>query len=477
MRIVIIGNGVAGMEAALTIRQQEPSWDLTIISEESDHFFSRTALMWVFTGQMNQRDIEPLERDVYERLGIRRVRARATGIDTKGRSVFLAGGLGAVPYDRLLIACGSSPRPGPWEGTDLRGVGHFVTLQDLDWYQREVHGGPGAGGQPPRPDAHLGVTGEDSPYLFREVAAQRRGVLSTRPAVIGGGLIGIEAIEVAVAAGLRPHFFIREDWFWPIALESRESKWISDRMSEHGVDVHLNHEIQSIEGDSNDNVTTIHTDLGSYEGDCVVIAIGVIPNTDWLNGSSVERDHRGGIVVDEGLQTSALDVFAAGDCASVKWFDGSTRPEQLWYTARDQGRVAGRRLLGMRASYDRGVWYNSAKLMDIEYTTVGLVNWNVEREQNWFFEEKGSVRSTTRIVVQDDRVVGFNLLGRRWDHTMLIRWIEERRSLAWVLRNLNLASFDTEFVPPLGLPRVIGRIELEGAAPSSFAREPTRVPF
>jgi hypothetical protein len=90
--------------------------------------------------------------------------------------------------------------------------------------------------------------------------------------------------------------------------------------------------------------------------------------------------------------------------------------------------------------------------MDVEYTTTGLVNWNLEREENWFFEEKGRVRSTTRVVVQDDHVVGFNMLGRRWDHTVLIRWIEERRSLGWVLGHLNDAAFDTELVPPLRVP-------------------------
>ena len=78
MRIVIIGNGVAGVEAALAVRGREPDWDITLISEESDHFFSRTALMWVFSGQMSQRDIEPLERDAYTRLGFRRLRLRET---------------------------------------------------------------------------------------------------------------------------------------------------------------------------------------------------------------------------------------------------------------------------------------------------------------------------------------------------------------------------------------------------------------
>jgi hypothetical protein len=110
-------------------------------------------------------------------------------------------------------------------------------------------------------------------------------------------------------------------------------------------------------------------------------------------------------------------------------------------------------LLGDSTRYERGHWYNSAKLMDVEYTTAGLVNWKLDGEKNWFFEENGSVRSTTRIVVQHDRVVGFNMLGRRWDHSVLIRWIEERRGLSWVLAHLKDASFDTELVPPLEVPQ------------------------
>jgi NADPH-dependent 2,4-dienoyl-CoA reductase/sulfur reductase-like enzyme len=452
MRVVIIGNGVAGIEAALTVREREPGWEITIISEESDHFFSRTALMWVFSGQMSHRDIEPLERDAYDRLGFGRVRARAQGIDVPGRRVLLAGGLEPVPYDRLLIACGSRPRPGPWTGSDARGVGHFVTMQDLAWLEREVHGGASRGGGPPRPDEHLRASSDESPYRFREVAAEHRGRLARKPAVIGGGLIGIEAVEVAVAAGLRPRFFIREEWFWPIALDARESEWIANRMRDHGVDVHLEHDVEALEADSVGNVIAVRTNEGRYETDCVVVAIGVVPNTSWLTGSELDVEERGGIIVDQGLKTSAPDVFAAGDCASVQWFDGSRRPEQLWYTARDQGRVAGRGLLGDAAQYRRGTWYNSAKLMDIEYTTAGLVNWNLDDEESWFFEEKGEVRSTTRLVVRDGQVVGFNMLGRRWDHSVLTRWIEERRSLAWVLGHLNEASFDTELVPALRAP-------------------------
>jgi hypothetical protein len=131
----------------------------------------------------------------------------------------------------------------------------------------------------------------------------------------------------------------------------------------------------------------------------------------------------------------------------VRWSDGSIKPEQLWYTARDQGRVAGRVLSGEPAQYTRGVWYNSAKLMDAEYTTAGQLEGDGVR--TYFFEENGRVRSTTRIAHVDERVIGFSMIGRRWDHSIFIEWIEQRRALKWVLAHLNDARFDTELVPAL----------------------------
>ncbi len=474
MRVVIIGNGVAGIEAALTVRNREPDWPITIISEESDHFFSRTALMWVFTGQLSHQCIEPHERDLYGRMKFERVRARAVGVDTEARAVKMAGGLADVPYDRLVIACGSRPRPGPWPGSDLEGVGHFVTLQDLEWFETEVHGHRRRG-RPPNPEAHLAATTDDSPYRPRPTARDRRRGRPAAPAVIGGGLIGIEAVEVMVAAKLKPRFFIREDWFWPIALNDAEAEWIGDRMSEHGVQMHLKENVETLNGDGG-AIKSIKTDRGEYPCDLTVVAIGVVPNTDWLAGSPITRQERGGAIeVNDRLETNVPGVFAAGDCAAVKWFDGTQRPEQLWYTSRDQGRIAGRGVLGDTATYERGLWYNSAKLMDIEWTTVGLVNMNIENEQNWYFEEKGSVRSTTRIVMSGDRVVGFNLLGRRWDHEILLDFVREHRPLDHVLKHLNEATFDTEFVPRLKIPAEAARAPLSGPA-FSTARQVNPAP-
>jgi NADPH-dependent 2,4-dienoyl-CoA reductase/sulfur reductase-like enzyme len=453
VHVVIVGNGVAGIEAALAVRRRERSWRITVVSEESDHFFSRTALMYVLAGQMSYRDIEPLERDAYARLDLARVRARAIGLDAAAHELVLADG-SRLRYDRLLIASGSRPRRGPWPGHDLAGVGHLVTMQDLQWLEREIHGRSGVDA-PPRPEAHLAGSTPDSPYQPRQAAAALRGSLARRPVVIGGGLIGVECVETMLAAGLAPVFVIREDWFWPVALDARESAWIADAMRQHGVDVRIGEEVRALEG-ALGAVERVVTDRGTIGADLVVVAIGVAPNTGWI-GDAVACDEIGGIFVDDELRTSAPDVWAAGDCASVRWFNGWVRPEQLWYTARDQGRIAGRQLVGDTARdgarYARGTWYNSAKLMDIEYTTVGLVNMQVPGEQIWFHQEKGAVESTTRIVHTGERVIGFNFLGRRWDHSVCIRWIEERRSLGYVLAHLDEARFDTEFVPPLRVPQ------------------------
>ena len=151
MDVVIIGNGVAGIEAARGVRAKDPTAKVTIVSEESDHFFSRTALMWVAAGQLSHRCIEPYPRDFYEENNFVRVRERAVGVED-GRVRLRSGE--ELSFDRLLIACGSAPRSGPWPGNELDGVGHLVTMQDLEWLEDELHGGPGDGG-PPRADHHL----------------------------------------------------------------------------------------------------------------------------------------------------------------------------------------------------------------------------------------------------------------------------------------------------------------------------------
>jgi hypothetical protein len=113
-------------------------------------------------------------------------------------------------------------------------------------------------------------------------------------------------------------------------------------------------------------------------------------------------------------------------------------------------------MLGDDVSYRRGTWYNSAKFFDLEWTTAGFVpslldldNNRVEPAANvraWFQRTPGTFVSQ-KVVTRDDRVIGFNMLGSRWNHEPLLAWIEERRTLDFVLEHLHEAQFDEELTP------------------------------
>src|SRR5688572_18605690 len=139
-RVAILGAGVCGIEAALALRHREPATPITIVTDEHDHFFSRPALMYVFAGQMTLRGIEPHDRELFARMGFERVRGRVTSVDTTGRHLAMDAGRG-VPYDRLLIAAGSTARQAPWPGSDGPGVHAFVTLRDLERLDAEARPG------------------------------------------------------------------------------------------------------------------------------------------------------------------------------------------------------------------------------------------------------------------------------------------------------------------------------------------------
>ncbi len=409
MHYVIIGNGVAGMTAANILRNRDDEAKISIVSSESDHFFSRTALMYVASGQLSEQCVEPFERDHYERMKFDRVRDRVTQLLAPNKTLRLASG-NTLTYDRLLIASGSVGIMIPWPGHDLDGVGHFITWQDLDWLREKMRS-------------------------------------AKRAVIVGGGLIGIETAEVLLTAGIDVTFLIREDYYWPIALDENEGTIVAEHMRHHGCDVRLKTEMKEIRGKEGKVVGVTTLDGEQIDCEMVVITVGVRPQTDWLKESEIELDERGGIVVNDFLETNQPDVLAAGDCTSVVWFNGVRRPEQLWYTSRDQGKIAGQNLAGARQVYTRGTFYNSAKFFDIEYTTAGLINFNLDGERNWFQYEPGTYFTERITYLPDGGVAGFNMLGRRWNHEILVEWVEQKRQLNWVLRHLGEALFDEEFMP------------------------------
>ncbi|HEY5907986.1 MAG TPA: FAD-dependent oxidoreductase, partial [Vicinamibacteria bacterium] len=382
-------------------------------------FFSRPALMYVFAGQTTLKDTEPYDRGLYARMGFERISRRVDSVATAEKQLVFADG-SRLGYDKLLLAVGSKGRPAPWPGADGPGVHCFVTLRDLEGLDRDAKKGG-------------------------------------RAVVVGGGLIGVEAAEILHDRGLHVTFVIRENWYFPLALDENEAALVTEHMRSQGIDVRFGVNVQEILRGEGGGPRAVRLETGDeVPCDLVVSAIGVVPNTKFLEASGIGLSKGGAIEVDDTLKANVPDVYAAGDCANVTWADGTRRPEQLWYTARDQGRLAARAMLGDAVTYRRGTWYNSAKFFDLEWTTAGwvpvLLNWdNTPMDpgsdvRSWFQRVPGQFVSQ-RIVVKGDRVVGFNMLGSRWNHEPMLEWIHERRGLDYVLEHLHEAQFDEEFMP------------------------------
>lgn len=222
-----------------------------------------------------------------------------------------------------------------------------------------------------------------------------------------------------------------------MALASEEGEIIASHLRRHGVNLHLRQEIAEVIADAEGRLTAVRTAQGR-ELPCQMLGccIGVRPAIDWLREVRTPPALNRGIQVQSDFRTTLPNVWAAGDCAELP----TGQVEQLWYSAKRHGELAAQAMLGDAVQYAPPLFYNAAKIFDIEYTTVGAA------ASESFFRRVPGKDVSIRIMHEANGIVtGFNMLGSRWDHTWFEKWIHEGRRLPYVLENLHLAQFDVEF--------------------------------
>jgi NAD(P)H-nitrite reductase large subunit len=408
MHVVIIGNGITGITAAVTIRKLSEH-QVTVISAESDHFFSRTALMYVYMGHMTYANIKPYEDWYWEENRINLLRARVTGISPEDKTVLLEE-KPPLSYDKLLIASGSVTSFYGWPGQELQGVQGLYGLQDLE-----------------------------------QMEAQTAGI--RRAVVVGGGLTGIEMAEMLHTRHILVTLLGRDKQYWGNLLPQEEAEMVAREIQSHGIDLRLGTELQEILGDAQGRVRAVLTKAGE-EIPCAFVGItaGVNPNIAFLQNSPIQTAR--GVLVNQYLETNVEDVYAAGDCAEfVLPKPGYPAVEQLWYTGRMQGETVGYTICGQKKAYERGVLFNSAKFMTLEFQTYGQVKPLPEAGETSLFWQHKSGKKSIRITFHEKEgaVTGFTLLGVRYRHEVCDRWIRERKPVEYVLEHLGEANFDPEF--------------------------------
>lgn len=412
MKIVILGNGISGITAARFIRKHSDH-EITVVSDESDEFFSRTALMYIYMGHLRLRDTQPYEPWFWEKNRIQRVRARIERIDFETKTLQGTAGQ-TIVYDKLVLATGSRSNTIGRPGQALDGVHGLYHLQDLEAMERHSAG------------------------LQRAV-------------IVGGGLIGVEMAEMFHSRGIPVTFLVREADFWNNILPPEESAMVSRHLREHHIELRLNTELHEILGDDDGrgHCRAVVTQSGDRI-DCgfVGLTVGVSPNIVFLKNTPLETDR--GILVNEYLETNLPDVYAVGDCAEMRQpRPGRRAIEAVWYTGRMMGETVAHTLIGRRTAYDPGIWFNSAKFFDIEYQVYGDIRATLPDTQSTLYWEHADGRKSIRINYEKTggRVTGFNLMGLRYRHEVCDKWLRSGTHIEQVLQQLGLANFDPEFYP------------------------------
>jgi len=407
-KVIIIGNGIAGITCARHIRKQS-NFDITVISSESKYFYSRTALMYIYMGHMKQEHTKPYEDFFWEKNRINLIQAHVQQISSAENNVQLSDGT-KLDYDFLVIATGSKSNKFGWPGQDIQGVQGLYNLQDLQTMEQHT---------------------KDIKHAV----------------VVGGGLIGIETVEMLLSRNIKVSFLIREKSFWDTILPKEESEMINKIILHHKVDLQLATELKEIKNNNTEKVKSVITSKGE-EINCgfVALTVGVSPNISFLKNSGVETDR--GVLIDNNFKTNVENIFAIGDCVQFKTPLNGRKPfEQVWYTGKMHGETAAKNIVGLNVEYQPGHWFNSAKFFDLEYQTYGLVSAQKADNEDWFWWQDKKGEKGIRILWDKNTLAfkGINSFGIRLRHEICNDWLNDKTPVKTVVHQLRKANFDPEF--------------------------------
>jgi NAD(P)H-nitrite reductase large subunit len=333
-RHVIVGQGVAGVSAAEAIRSVERSAEILMVSNDPNSFYSRPGLAYYLTGELPEKQLYIYSKADWRRLNVKYVKAEALRLPPKEHRLELDRS-SALTYDRLLLATGATSALLSVLGEKLKGVMYLDNFDDTRALLKQAH--------------------------------------RTKTAVVvGGGVLALELVEGLKSCGVHVHFFLRGDRYWPGLLDEVESRLVENRLEHEGVRIHPNTEVAEILGRSG-SVGGVRTKGGETIGcEMVAVAIGARPRTELAQAAGLDVER--GILVNETMQTSHPDVFAAGDVGQV--YDpmtGKWSIDMLWNPAREQGKAAGLNMAGSSAVYHRTVAVNVLRLGGVMTTIVGAI--------------------------------------------------------------------------------------------------------
>ena len=397
MKVVIVGNGPAGITAAKTIRELNPDSEIVVYSKEPHSYYFRPKLPDLLGGSIESSEIYAYSEDWYRNRTIDvRLGTTVTEISPLEKALVVETGE-RVSYDKLLLATGSHSFVPPIMGVGRPGV---FTLRTID-------------------DA-VGIKGY----------AKGR----TKAIVIGGGLLGLEASRGLRSLGLEVtvvEFFPR---LLPRQLDEEGASLLRTKIEEMGIRVQLSAESEQIEGDGGVSGLLLR-DGRRIEGELVLISAGIRAHAELAERAGIAVNK--GILVDEHMRTGTEDVYAAGDVAEFRGTMWGIIPAAI-----DQAKVAAANIAGRTdVTYEGTVPYTTLKVVGVDLTSIGVVAPEGEgfKEVRAVNPRKGIYK---KLVLREGRIVGAIFLGDRKDVTPVNKLITGRVNVAKHTAHLLDEHFD-----------------------------------
>jgi NAD(P)H-nitrite reductase large subunit len=368
VRHVILGNSVAGIAAAQEIRRHDPQGQITIVSAEKSYGYSRAMLPLYIAGKKTKQDIVFASGEFYAQQNIRLLRGvAAEAVDVRAQQVHLGSGK-RLPYDRLLVATGSSSRTLDIPGKELPGI---FPLRKI-----------------------------------RDAVAIKKSVRSSRgPVVIvGGGLVGVKSLEALTSTKREIHLVISSDRILSQMLDRTASDFFLRAFERSGVHVHFHTNVTAFHG--SDKLQGVSLSSGSQlTCDLAILGKGVDPNVGCLQATGVALSQ--GVIVNDHMATNIPSIYAAGDVAEpVEVLQRKNLPSTIWPSACEGGRVAGLNMAGVPATFSGALRMNSVEILGVRVISAGV--WEGGEQLRFIRSEKPLYR---KLVCSDGRLNGFLLLG------------------------------------------------------------------
>ncbi|MGJ0455012.1 MAG: NAD(P)/FAD-dependent oxidoreductase [Methylocystis sp.] len=363
-KLVVVGAGMAATRFVEELTNRAPNrYDILVIGDEPRLAYNRVLLSSVLAGELSVDDIELKPRQWWRAAGVEVLSGRKViKINAAARRLLLDNGE-SVAYSKVALATGSRAARLPIEGADLPGVHVFRDVEDVDALSR----------------------------LGKEM----------RALVIGGGLLGLEAAYGLARRGVDVTLAHVMDRLMERQLDAAGADILRRLVEEKGVRVLLNASATRISGSGRvENVE--FADGQTIPVDAVIFAVGIRPNADLAR--QVGLDVGRGVIVDDGLETSAPGVFAIGECAEHRGVCyGLVEP------AYEQGRVLAMRLAGQDASYGGSVVSTNLKVSGVRVFSAG--DYLGEGDARRIVCKDPRMGLYRKLVERDDRLVGAILIG------------------------------------------------------------------